>query len=420
MASPETSTPVDGGELRIRRPRSTSAPFTSARDVARAYNYPLDSADGSGLTVGIIELGGAVGGSDLRTYLMDRGLEVPTVVSVNVAGGRPVSDGASGADGEVMLDVEVVAAIAPKAALRVYFAPNTDEGFRQAVVAATSDGVDCISISWGGPENAWSRASVTAMDLAIAAARAAGIPTFVAAGDSGSQDSGGDGRDHVDFPASSPNAVGCGGTRLTVHADGSRDSEVVWDDNDRSSATGGGSSVLFPGRNVPDVAGNADPVTGYEVRVDGQEAAIGGTSAVAPLYAGLYVLIKQLIGRSWDPLTVIPANPTVCFDVTSGDNGTFRAGPGRDATTGFGVVDGAKLLAALAPVTGTVPAQPTGPDPITPTPVPAPAPGVDGAALIRAFWTPDVRHWALEERHTGDNRKAAAAVAALAKAAGLA
>ncbi|WP_146149457.1 S53 family peptidase [Kineococcus rhizosphaerae] len=393
-AEPSTGT---ARRSRIRLPRAASRPFASARDVARAYAYPIDRADGSGLSVGIVELGGAVGTDDLRTYLTERGLAVPDVTSVSVDGAQPASDGADGADGEVMLDVEVIAAVAPGAAQRVYFAPNTDAGFREAVSQAVADGVDVVSISWGGPENHWDAAAVTAFDAVLASARRAGVPVFVAAGDTGSQDSGGDGKDHVDFPASSPNAVGCGGTRLTVDASGARAAEVVWDDNDRSSATGGGTSVFFPGRNVPDVAGNADPVTGYTVRVDGQEAAIGGTSAVAPLYAALYLLTKQLTGRAWDPLTVVPAHPTVCFDVTSGDNGTFRAGPGRDATTGFGVVDGSRLLAVLGEG----------------EPVAAQA-----ADPVAAFWADErVRDWAQRE-HAGEDEHVAQAVLALVRSAG--
>lgn len=382
---------IDGGGTYIRRPRAATAGY-SPLQVAAAYNYP--AATGAGRTGGIIELGGGFGPADLAAYFGALGLPVPRVTAVPVAGGSNTSDGIDGADGEVLLDIEVAGAIAPGAAFRVYFAPNTDAGFIAAIEAAVADKVDAISISWGGPEKSWARATVTKMEAALAAAEAAGIQVFVASGDSGSGD--GSSGKNVDYPASSPSACGCGGTRLTVGPDGQRTAEVVWDDSDASSAGGGGVSVLFPGRDVPDVAGNADPQTGYQVTVDGEQSVFGGTSAVAPLMLGLYLRLLELTGKPFGLVAAVAANPTVCFDVTSGDNGAFRAGPGRDEATGFGVVDGARLLAALqaAPVPVPVPTP-------VPAPVPAPAPGPDAAdaALIAVG-----DHWAAG-RHAGDNER---------------
>lgn len=376
--------------------RASSTAY-SPRDVAKAYNYPLNYT-GKGYKCGIIELGGAFNQADLTAYFTGLGLPTPNVTAVNVDGQGPVTDGPDGADGEVMLDIEVAGAIAPGAEYRVYFAPNTDQGFLDAIEQAIADGVHVISISWGGPEDQWDAATATRFDAAFQVARQKGIIVFAAAGDAGSGD--GEKGKHVDFPASSPHVIGCGGTRLLTNADGSRKSETVWNDS-TSSATGGGVSILFPGRQVPDVAGNADPVTGFKVRVDGGDYVIGGTSAVAPLYAGLVLLISEAIGHPLgqvaDFSNLLLTNLGVCFDVTSGTNGAYRAGPGRDDATGLGVVDGAKLLAVLqsgnqlpAPIGGTPAPTPTP----SPTPVPAPAPSPTPAdANDTAIWL-DMKNWA--------------------------
>jgi kumamolisin len=365
----------------IRRPLAATASL-AARQVAQAYNYPL-TLTGKGYTCGIIELGGGFGGADLPAYFGGLGLPTPHVTSVDVDGGVNKPDGPKGADGEVLLDIEVAGSIAPGAAFRVYFAANTDASFLAAIEQAVKDGCTVVSISWGGPESSWAAASLTSFDAAFLAARKAGCVVFVAAGDSGSHD--GTSKPSVDFPASSPNVIGCGGTRLTLNGT-ARASEVTWDDSDTTSATGGGISKHFPGRQVPDVAGNADPDTGYQVRVDGSSYVIGGTSAVAPLYAGLALLLSEgigaPIGTKVDFLNTLLTNPGVCFDVTSGDNGAYRAGPGRDDVTGLGVLDGGKLLAVLTD--GIPDPAPLGSTPVTPAPTPVPTP-VPSSAVTKTF-----------------------------------
>ena len=114
---------------------------------------------------------------------------------------------------------------------------------------------------------------------------------------------------------------------------------------------GGGSAV---GRGVPDVAGDADPATGYQVLVDGKQAVIGGTSAVAPLWAALVCRLAEAAGQRFgllQPLLyagVSPGATTAGFrDITNGNNGAYAAGPGWDACTGLGVPDGTALLASL-------------------------------------------------------------------------
>lgn len=210
-----------------------------------------------------------------------------------------------------MLDIEVSAAIATGAKVAVYFAPNTDQGFIDAVTTAVHDSTNkpsVLSISWGGPESTWTQQAITALNESCQAAASVGVTITVASGDDGSTDGVSDGTNHVDFPASSPYVLACGGTKL-VASGTSITSETVWNELSlNEGATGGGVSTLFAlptwqanstvpapttktgGRGVPDVAADADPSTGYTVRVDGETTTIGGTSAVAPLWAGLIAL----------------------------------------------------------------------------------------------------------------------------------
>jgi kumamolisin len=288
-----------------------------------------------------------------------------------------------------MLDVEIIAALAPAADVRVYFGPNSTAGFLAAINQAVADGAHVVSISWGGPESTWTQQAMKAYDQTFAAALSRGCTVFAASGDNGSSDGVPKGGEHVDFPASSPHVTGCGGTRLTVDASGALAAEVVWNDNPTTSAGGGGYSAFFgkpgyqttvPGakRGVPDVAGNADPVTGYPVRVDGRNLVIGGTSAVAPLLSGLTLRLNQLAGRPVGDFNALAyAHAEDFSDVTVGNNGAFAAGPGWDPTTGLGSPIGAKVLTALTSSAG----RGTAPPPASPVAPPAAAPATEERLL---------------------------------------
>jgi len=373
----------------VVQPRAHQTSLT-ALQVAKAYSFPVGQASGRGFTAGIIELGGGYKPAQLAQCFTGQGLPVPTFTDVRIGDGSNSPDGPNGADGEVQLDLEIAGAIAPAANFRVYFAGNSDTDFLDALKQATLE-CDGVSISWGASENQWDAAVMDDFEEVIENARKNGVPVFVAAGDSGSTDSSGAGN-QVDFPASAPSAIGCGGTRLAVTTSGQRSSEMVWNDNSRTSATGGGVSQHFPGRTVPDIAGNADPDTGYEVSIDGQEYVVGGTSAVAPLMLGLHALLWELTGGpTFDFSNLIATNPQAMYDVTVGNNGGYRAGPGRDNVTGWGVPDGGKLLAALrsgipAPVPPTPP-KPTDP-PVQPPASPQPVHGTFTITGTGVF-TPD-------------------------------
>ncbi len=344
-------------------PRARVSGFTP-QQVATAYGFPTD-VTGTGQTVALIELGGGYREADLDTYFSEQSLPTPTVEAVGVDGAKN-SPGAD-ADGEVMLDIEVVGAVAPGTRIVVYFGPNTTDGFYDAIAAAVHDTTRTpavISISWGQAESGWTASAMDAYEALFADAAAAGITVYAAAGDNGATDGSSDGSLQVDFPSSSPSVVGCGGTRLSAHT------EVVWNElASQEGATGGGFSAHFAvpayqaqlpafqaagaptGRGVPDVAGNADPVTGYRVRVNGEDTVIGGTSAVAPLWAGLTALLNQGSGtRLGAPHAHFYATPTGFRDVVTGNNGGYPASRGWDPCTGLGSPHGTALAAGTGDV----------------------------------------------------------------------
>jgi kumamolisin len=351
------------------RPAAAGASGYSPAEVADAYAFP-PGTDGTGQCVAIVELGGGYRPADIAAYFAGLGVKEPSVSAVPVDGGANAPGAASGPDGEVMLDIEVIGAAAPGAKIVVYFAPNTDRGFIDAVSTAVHDSTNkpsVVSISWGGPESTWTQQAAQQMEQVFTQAATLGVAVTVASGDNGSTDGVTDGAQHADFPASAPHALACGGTRLVIGS--GAPTETVWDELAAGGgATGGGVSDLFPlpayqvsanvppsanpggrvGRGVPDVSGDADPQTGYRVRVDGQDTVIGGTSAVAPLWAALVARLNQGLGHDVGDLhAALYASRGVLRDVTGGNNGAYVASAGWDACTGLGSPDGTKLLAAL-------------------------------------------------------------------------
>ncbi len=357
----------------VRRRRTALASDRSypPTQVAAAYGFP-SGATGAGTTIGFLELGGGYNADDVAAYFQGQGIAPPSITAVSVDGATNTPTGElDGPDGEVQLDLEVAGSSAPGAALVAYFAPNTDAGFLDGLSAAVHDTThrpSIVSVSWGGPEPSWTGQARAALDAVFQDAATLGITVLVAAGDSGATDGEPDGALTVDFPASSPHVLACGGTSLVLDQT-QRVSEVVWNDLAADEgATGGGVSEAFAlptyqssppvpaapngfaGRGVPDVAANADPATGYAVAVDGAAVVLGGTSAVAPLWAGLLARIVELEGGSLgflNPSLYRPPVASTCHDITSGNNGGYEAGPGWDPCTGWGSPDGMQLLAAL-------------------------------------------------------------------------
>jgi kumamolisin len=341
-----------------RRHPAPPPPPTSwnLRDLCAAYQWPTNARGGG--TIAIIELGGGWHQQDVAQFCSANSIPVPSITDVSVDGS--INRPGDPADAEVALDIQIAAAAysiatgGDAAKIRMYWAQD----ITLAIQAATKDGCDVCSISWGANERAWGVALAQALDAAASAAVAAGMVVFAASGDNDSSDGTRDST-RVDLPAAAPHVIGCGGTNKP-HAG----AETVWNNNPgkaNGSGTGGGYSSIFPpqswqvgapvqntgGRLVPDIAANADPQTGYEVFISGRSQIVGGTSAVAPLYAGLFAAFGTKLGFITPKLY---GNAPSFHDITQGDNGAYHAGPGVDACTGLGSPIGAHLAITFGAV----------------------------------------------------------------------
>jgi kumamolisin len=357
--------------------------------LAAHYNFP--AGDGQGQTVGLLEFGGGYFSGDLKKFCKLVGSGVPKVRAISVDGTSTLRR--DGNQGEVMLDVEVIAGVCPKATIAVYFAQWTERGWITALDAAVHDkkhDPSVVSVSWGNAEDTdiWTEQAVVQINETLKEAAYLGITVCVAAGDDGSSDAVNDGLAHVDFPGSSPYVLSVGGTTIPMRGN-PKVSDIVWKKGDglrahNGGSTGGGVSALFPrpkwqcnvriksvnpgsivGRCIPDVAANADWATSpYLLVVNGKPQPNGGTSAACPLWAALIARIngKRAITKRIGYLTPAlyqrakRAKSTVgalgCIDVLSGDNttnkiGGYSAGPGYDAASGWGTPNGERLLSAL-------------------------------------------------------------------------
>jgi kumamolisin len=368
---------------------SVPAGFTPPQ-LASLYNFPKN-LDGTGQTIAILELGGGFHPAELTTYFQNLGIATPpSVTAATYTNGGTNSPGTNALDPnnpdvEVMLDIEVSGSIAPGAKIVVYFAPDTTDqsflGVMNAILTDTVNKPNIVSISWGGPEDEATAQFRNEFDQLLQSAASLGVTVCVAAGDNGSADFAADDpnwdkKAHVDFPASDPFVLACGGTQLTASSTAITE-EVVWDDG-KNDGTGGGVSRFFalpsyqqnagvpPAadptgpvmRGVPDVAGDAAPASGYRIICDGTSfpdpsegiPPVGGTSAVAPLWAGLLARINQGLGKPvgfLNPLLYATPEDGTFRDITSGKNGDYKAGTGWDACTGLGTPNGQNLLQSL-------------------------------------------------------------------------
>jgi kumamolisin len=373
------------------RPAAAAGTSYTPEQLAAVYRFPSVPGGGAGLTldVGIAELGGRA--DPAVTSWFTRIHPGVQVIEDAVGGPLPQPD-PGGSDIEVALDWQVLArallAAAPQATIRLVlrYAPNTDQGFADLWSSFATDTryqFLGVSTSWGEAEDTWTPGQARTMDAAAQACLAVGIFHIAASGDNGAADNQTDGRLWADCPASCPNVLGAGGTRL-VASGTAISSEVVWNDAATGEGAGGGGvSVYFPvpayqsangieevslgtgrtGRSEPDMAADADPVTGYQV-VTGIDAAgapatttVGGTSAVAPLLTAGFTLISAVtarrLGRLQDPAYALGKAGTGFNDVTQGSNaypaGTegYSAGPGFDVPSGWGSPIFSELAARL-------------------------------------------------------------------------
>jgi kumamolisin len=377
------------GTTRMHSAATVPAAWYTPSQLATHYNFP--PGDGSGQAVGILEFGGGYFPDDLRQFCALAGVGVPQVNAISTDGTSTSAH--DGAEGEVMLDIEIVAGVCPKATIVAYFADFTEQGWITAIDAAVHDSANdpgVISASWGYAEDAdiWTTAAMTQVNETLQEAAMIGVTVCLAAGDDGSSDAIADGHAHVDFPGSSPYVLSVGGTTIPVK--NGKQPDIGWKEGDglradNGGSTGGGCSALFPrpvwqkavkirsvnpgaiaGRVIPDVAANADWVASpYLLVVDGQAQANGVTSAATPLCASLITLMNAARGPGKRVGFLTPVlyqgkggttGTTVgtlgCTDVTSGENttdaiGGYQAGKGYDAVSGWGTPNGKKLLSAL-------------------------------------------------------------------------
>jgi kumamolisin len=373
---------------RRRHPNNFHGPSVTAAlsplEVAELYGFPLH-LDGSGQSIAIIELGGGFLRSDLATYFRGLHLPIPSVGVVlldgqsNTIGRHLPAHPELNADDQVALDLQIAGAISPGAVQTVYFTRNTDQSFLKAVNAAiySKPKPVVICIGWGTPESECTDQFKISFEQSLQDAANFGIPVCIASGCSESLDNSGE--LIVDFPSSAPHALGCGGT--TLSGPGNKVAvETPWNSSvDRAaahsprSATGRGVSLFFnrpiyqasvntspssgagERRAVPDVCANADPSTGYRIRVEDSAVIIGGTSCAAALWAGLIARFGQSLKT---PVGFL--NP----QLYQTDGAGFRSivpsnndGPGTDTArqtaqawnpdTGLGSPNGGVLLQSL-------------------------------------------------------------------------
>jgi kumamolisin len=367
----------------------TAVPLTPLQ-VADLYQFPTP-LNAAGQTVGLLEFGGGFTQSDINTFFSGLQLPAPTPVAVGVNGATNSPGNRqhpNGDDVEVALDIDVAASVAQGVQIAVYFSTFDENGWVQAVTTAVrpnpkQPAPSVISISWGWPELesigtfAWSPAAISAVSETFEEAAALGITVFAASGDGGSSCGFTDGKAHVLYPGSDPWLTSCGGSILT-NVEGSSFTEETWQDGNGEATGGGVSSIFVPppqwqstvnlppsvndghkGRTIPDVAGNADPASGYDLILYGSGiGAVGGTSAVAPLYAGLVAVLNAKLGIPVGFLNpTLYSNPNMYNGIADGVSNSTNGAPGYtsvagyDACTGWGSIIGTKLMAQLSGLT---------------------------------------------------------------------
>jgi kumamolisin len=378
--------------LAPRRSKAPSRAPGDARGPAGGYApeairaaYGAPARGGAGERVGILEFGGGFTPADFDAYAREFGLSGPPVEEVSVSGAKNDYRGRTGdADVEVALDMDWVRAVAPDAALSMYWVPNVDRGwvdFLAAVIdAPEAQRPTVVSISWGMTEDglSTSRRYDQTRQLFMQAALL-GITFVCASGDAGAADElpdapGFDRQRHVDFPSVVPEVTSVGGTKLLSQSAGFV--ERTWNDGDGRGATGGGFShfVRVPdwqkkalgrrvvtGRGIPDVAAVASPDPGLSIRVRNAWTAAGGTSVAAPIWAAFLAQAnaartaasRPRLGAANAVLYALGAAAGSPFnDVTEGGNGYagvegYEAGKGWDPVTGLGSVNVGRFVRAL-------------------------------------------------------------------------
>jgi kumamolisin len=327
-----------------------------ASDVAKRYDFP--DADGRGQSIGVVQMHGMFEPNDFDRCMKAQGLAPAHPVVKRVDDAVVEHETATTKDLEATLDVQILGSLAPGARIVVYEAPNDERGFLDAMREALFDeefAPSVLSISYGWPERLWTPVALDILDELLTVAALVGVSVFCSSGDNGAELDY-DGKPHVLAPASSPFAIGCGATVIASGGEeqawnktgggfSERFAVPAWQDVARSAASRYGVSV---GRGVPDVAGQQLP--GYYVVMDAEELAIGGTSAVAPMWSALAARINQRLGTSigfFLPILYRRRAEQLFGSVIAGGNDRFRAGAGWNPCTGLGVPIGTAIENAL-------------------------------------------------------------------------
>lgn len=362
----------------------------SPSDIRSAYDIPPQASAVRTETVALFEQGGYPP-ADVSTYESAYGLSVPVApIGVNGSSTNPVS----GVTPEVDLDIDAVSGTNPLAAqILVYI--DTASSFSTALVdafaqMAEDDVAKLVSVSYGLDEALQGKPAAAAENAQLTQLVAEGIGVFVSSGDGGAAGTTLEGLipilpgRNTEDPGTQPMVTCVGGTNLKLTPAGQWKSEVTWNESLKlSGATGGGVSTFWPlpsyqrsggksvalknggsgsKRNVPDIAADADPYTGYSVYTGGSWAVYGGTSLSSPLWAGMASVVNA--DRANAGLSRLGFfNPTIyalgsphngLHDIRSGNNNYtptavigYRAGVGYDDVTGLGSPDLAVLLPYL-------------------------------------------------------------------------
>jgi kumamolisin len=360
--------------LRRRAAQEGDTSGLTPADLARAYDLgPLQSSglDGTGQTIAFAEID-RFHQSDISAYDRAFGLSAPAVQVISVAGGTRATDP------ETTLDIEVAQAIAPRAHLIAYESGADLAHLAQMFSQIVSDHkAQIVSVSLGacelGISGADAQSFANSLDATFQQADAEGISVLVASGDSGAYGCQSNALS-VSLPASNPYVTAVGGTTLFLNSGSAYGHEAGWEGPLEGAGSGGGLSQVYQRpswqsgtgvqnsasngmRQVPDVAADADPLTGYRIYASGWQI-VGGTSAAAPLWAGLIALANQRAAGSGKPplgflnppiyaLAGSSSSSLPFHDVTLGGNLYYAATPGWDYATGWGTPDGAALVQAL-------------------------------------------------------------------------
>ena len=345
-------------------------------DVLAYYNIkPLRDAglDGKGQTIVLPEIDDLPNLNDLNKFASKYGLppfgEVLTIKK-DPSWGTPQKP-----EGETVLDLEIIHAVAPKAQLVVYIsAPDFGHGARAFDQMVTDHLGSIISESLGSCESDTPSGVRNTYAAIQDRALALGMSHFVASGDSGAFTCGQDQDAAGSFPSTLPTLTAVGGTTVFESKEGLYFKEFAWGSPLDESGGGGGASHFYaiPDyqknvaqsvgkglRQVPDVSAAADPLTGFHIIFNGREGQAGGTSAATPLWAAIVALINQDLKSKglrevgfanpalyWMGENSAKLNPKPFHDVTAGNNLGYVASQGWDFATGWGSMDAAALDAA--------------------------------------------------------------------------